>query len=97
PRTNIRSKTIQPRSSLSRDNTGSEPCLINSAHYVEEVNEQLYLNQVQARFSTSVITSDCHHYASIDLEDSTTDQTNTDEQVKLVQKKTVFGLIYWYI
>ncbi|CAF1430242.1 unnamed protein product [Adineta ricciae] len=81
PRTNVRTKTIQPRSSLSRDNTGSEPCLINSAHYVEEVNEQLYLNQVQARFSTSVITSDCHHYASIDLEDSTTEQSNTDEQI----------------
>ena len=43
-----------------------------------------------------MITSDCHHYASIDLEDSTTDQSNTDDQVKVVQK-TVFGLICWHI
>lgn len=77
PRTNLRSN------SLSRTTTTSEPCLINSAHDLQEENERIYINQVDCRSST-VETNEYHQYASIDPDDSTADEPNNAEHVRIV-------------
>ena len=73
PRTNLRSNSDQSWNTVSRTNTGSEPCLINSARYTEEDNERIYINQIECR-SSAVETTEYHQYASIDPDDSTTDE-----------------------
>jgi len=84
PRTKLRSNFHQPlNNTLSRANTESEPCLINSAHHLEEENERIYLNQVDCR-SATVETNEYHQYASIDLDDSNADESNNQEHVRIV-------------
>ncbi|CAF5057017.1 unnamed protein product, partial [Rotaria socialis] len=54
---------------LRRANTEPQPTLINSSNDSE--NERIYLNQMH----------ECHHYASIDLDDSITSGSNEEERV----------------
>ncbi|CAF3466732.1 unnamed protein product [Rotaria socialis] len=54
---------------LRRANTEPQPTLINSSNDSE--NERIYLNQVH----------ECHHYASIDLDDSITSGSNEEERI----------------
>ncbi|CAF4409463.1 unnamed protein product, partial [Adineta steineri] len=84
PRTSLRSNVGQTLNILPRNHTGSDPCLINSAHDVEEQeNEGIYLNQVDCRSSssTALSTHEYHQYAAIDHDDCIIETSNIQEEV----------------
>ncbi|CAF1147895.1 unnamed protein product [Adineta steineri] len=84
PRTSLRSNVGQTLNILPRNHTGSDPCLINSAHDVDEQeNEGIYLNQVDCRSSssTALSTHEYHQYAAIDPDDCIIETSNIQEEI----------------
>ncbi|CAF0817065.1 unnamed protein product [Adineta steineri] len=84
PRTSLRSNVGQTLNILSRNHTGSDPCLINSAHDVDEQeNEGIYLNQVDCRSSssTALSTHEYHQYAAIDPDDCIIETSTIQEEI----------------